>query len=134
MGGIGKRWIWLKNKSIWPKRDVDLKIQVAVTLKSECADSSLPIKLLDLKAINIMNLWRKLYSEMPVMLLYVGEKLGEDLIVNTPTVMPAAVTNIMTQLMITLSWTFTCFIIQRAEREKKSNNYARLMAAQVHQR
>jgi len=40
---------------------------------------------------------------MPVMLLYVGEKLGEDLIVNTPTVMPAAVTNIMTQLMITLS-------------------------------
>ena len=34
-------------KSSWPKRDVGFKIQVAVTLKSESADNSLPIKLLD---------------------------------------------------------------------------------------
>ena len=45
------------------------EVYVSIALKSQCEDKSLSIKLLDLKSMTEMKLWRKLYAKQPVLSL-----------------------------------------------------------------
>lgn len=68
-------------KSIWPIPYGGWQVYVTITLKSQC-ENKLPIKLHDLKSITKLKLRRKLYSNQPVLCLYLNndmiEKLARD--------------------------------------------------------
>lgn len=69
-------------KSLWPIPYGGRQVYVTITLKSQCANNRLPIKLYDLKSITKLKLRRKLYDNQPVLCLYLNndmiEKLARD--------------------------------------------------------
>jgi len=76
-------------KSLWPIPDGGYEVYVTVILKSTCEDSSLPIKLLDLKSIKKLRSRRKIYDEQPVMCMYISNEAVEGLARKAPKPMPA---------------------------------------------
>ena len=76
-------------KSLWPIPHEGYEVYVTVILKSKCEDSNLPIKLLDLKSIKKLRLRRKLYTEQPVMCMYISNEAVEGLARKEPKPIPA---------------------------------------------
>ena len=79
----GKYWEELdltqQFKSLWPIPYRGDQVYVTVTLKSQCANNNLPIKLYDLKAISKLKLRRRLYDNQPVLCLYLKDDMTEKL-------------------------------------------------------
>ena len=69
-------------KKLWPIPKGGKEVHVTVTLKSQCENNKLPIKLYNLKSISKLKLRRKLYSNQPVLSLYLNndviEKIARD--------------------------------------------------------
>ena len=70
-------------KSLWPIPYRGNQVYVTLTLKSQCANNNLPIKLYDLKAITKLKLRRKLYENQPILCLYLNDDMTEKLARNT---------------------------------------------------
>lgn len=66
-------------KSLWPIPKGGKEVFVTITLKSQCENNRLPIKLYDLKSISKLIYRRKLYSNQPVLSLYLNNDTIEKL-------------------------------------------------------
>lgn len=66
-------------KSLWPIPYGGKLVYVTVTLKSQCENNNLPIKLYDLKSISKLKLRRKYYAHQPVLCLYLNNDMIEKL-------------------------------------------------------
>jgi len=62
-------------KRLWPIPDVVFELYVTVTLKSECKDGNLAIKLLDWKSNKTLKIQRKSYTQHPVLCIYIGNQV-----------------------------------------------------------
>lgn len=66
-------------KSLWPIPNRGRLVYITITLKSQCAKDNLPIKLYNLKSISKLKQRRKLYSNQPVLCLYLNDDATEKL-------------------------------------------------------
>ena len=71
-------------KLLWPIPKGARQVYVTVTLKSRCENNRLPIKLYDLKSISKLILRRKLYSNQPVLSLYLNNDMIEKIARDSP--------------------------------------------------